>query len=231
MSCYPPPSCRAALEQASVLWPTRSRLSDGICGDPAHAARTSDHNPDARGIPHAFDLTHDPAAGCDAHRLAELLGERVLAGLERRVSYIISNGRILNPAIAPYWRPYTGTNPHTKHIHVSILRSALAESDTSPWWTESDHDMPLTDADFFVIGALMRTVIAEDVAPRLTRLERIGRRSRGIIRAIGRLLGMSSDDLAAAASGEPAALEYDEQLPPEADLEQLVNKAREAHRR
>jgi hypothetical protein len=32
------------------------------------------------------------------------------------------------------WKPYTGTNPHTKHMHVSIHSTTLAENDTSDWW-------------------------------------------------------------------------------------------------
>lgn len=128
------PSLRAALDEANKLWPQRSRASDGTIGDAAHSSRTSDHNPDARGIVHAIDLTHSPQLGPDCNVLAERLRTRVLSGAEKRVSYVIWNKRIFNPLISPNWRFYTGTNDHTKHMHVSIHHSLPAENTLAPWW-------------------------------------------------------------------------------------------------
>jgi hypothetical protein len=123
------PSVRAALQQATVRWPKRSRASDGTLGDAAHAARQSDHNPDADGVVHAFDLTHDPADGVDCETLATLLVQR----RDKRVKYIIWNRRICNSNTWT-WRAYGGKNPHTKHMHVSIHDTYAAETDESPWW-------------------------------------------------------------------------------------------------
>jgi hypothetical protein len=119
----PASCCTAALREATQLWPNRNRASDGIMGDPSHRARKSDHNDG-----NAFDLTHDPANGCDAHGLVEGLKQR----RDPRVKYIISNSRIWNPSVSPDWRPYKGANPHTKHAHVSIV--AGARDNTAPWW-------------------------------------------------------------------------------------------------
>lgn len=127
----PAPACRAALDQATQLFPSRSRASDGIMGDPSHQKRKSDHNQG-----NAFDLTHDPANGCDAHGLVEGLRQR----RDPRVKYIISNARIWNPSIKMDWRPYNGSNPHRKHAHVSILTSA--RGDTAPWWGPVHRDPP-----------------------------------------------------------------------------------------
>ena len=127
MSWRNAPSIAAALSQATSKWPNRSRVSDGTIGDAAHAARHSDHNPDSHGIVHAFDLTHDPAHGVDCEQLAaHLIDLR-----DSRVQYIIWNRRI---AEAPgwVWKPYTGKNPHTKHMDVSIKHASHAEGDTSP---------------------------------------------------------------------------------------------------
>lgn len=121
------PICRAALTEATLLWPGRSRASDGILPSRAHtiANPTSDHE-----LGNAFDLTHDPANRVDCHILSEWL--RVSG--DNRVKYIIWNRRIWNPAIAPHWRPYTNTiNPHTKHMHVSI-KSAFRSATALPWW-------------------------------------------------------------------------------------------------
>lgn len=125
VACAPAPACKAALAQASALWPNRSKASDGICASPKHTSQnpTSDHE-----LGNAVDLTHDPANGCDAHRWARDLAAR----RDPRVKYIISARQIWNPAKSPDWRPYTGSNPHTTHAHVSI--HSVARSDTSPWF-------------------------------------------------------------------------------------------------
>lgn len=123
------PSANSALSQATQKWPKRSRASDGTIGDAAHSHRKSDHNPDAEGVVHAFDLTHDPVNGVDCEKLATHLVKR----RDVRVKYIIWNHRICN-ANTWAWRAYSGTNPHSKHMHVSIKDSDAAETDTSPWW-------------------------------------------------------------------------------------------------
>lgn len=133
----PAPVCKAALAEATRRWPNRSRASDGICADANHSS-SSDHNdPDRDGYCEAFDLTHDPASGCDAHAL-------VRAAVERRdpkIKYAISNGRIWSAARASEgWRSYSGSNPHTKHAHVS---TADAHRDsTALWWVEGPAPTP-----------------------------------------------------------------------------------------
>lgn len=131
MGCDPAPTCRAALAEATGRWPGRNRASDGICGDARHQASVSDHN-----LGNAFDLTHDPARGVDAHGLVEGMKQR----RDPRVKYIISNRRIWNPSVSPHWRPYNGSNPHEKHAHVSI--KAGARGDTSRWWGSTPGPSP-----------------------------------------------------------------------------------------
>jgi hypothetical protein len=131
MTCREAPACRAALTEASRRWPNRNRASDGICGDPAHQSRPSDHN---RG--EAVDVTHDPANGCDAHALVEQLRQRQ----DPRVKYLISRRRIWNPLISPDWRKYTGSNPHDKHAHISI--KASARNDLRAWWGDTPSTPP-----------------------------------------------------------------------------------------
>ena len=116
-------ACRAALAEATRLWPARSRASDGILPSAAHtiANPTSDHE-----LGNAFDLTHDPAHGVNCHLLAQV------ATGDPRVKYVIWDAQIWNPAVDRRWRAYSGTNPHRSHMHVSIR--AACRNDTSPWW-------------------------------------------------------------------------------------------------
>lgn len=140
------PSLAACRDEANRIAPNRSKVSDGTIGDAAHSARTSDHNPGARDRVHALDLTHDPAGGFDAHTHAE----RLRAAQDRRVKYLISNGRWAGPG-APgggwHWRPYLGSNPHMRHIHISIHSTVAAETDTRPWWPLADKPFPPQEED------------------------------------------------------------------------------------
>lgn len=130
------PAARAALAQANALWPDRNRASDGLIGDAAHRSRRSWHNPsrpdgtpDPDGMVYAFDLTHDPAHGCDAH----ILVTEAVARRDPRVMEAISRGEIWTKArAAEGWRSYRGSNPHDKHAHVTV--DPAHADDTSPWW-------------------------------------------------------------------------------------------------
>jgi len=141
MSWQAAPSVRWGLDEATRLWPERNKASDGIIGDAAHAASVSDHNPDSRGIVHAFDLTHDPKNGVDCSKLFALL----LAKKDSRIRYVIWNRQItygpwsdsVRAGKIRVWstHPYTLADPHTNHIHVSIGYSAGCENSTASWWT------------------------------------------------------------------------------------------------
>ncbi len=143
-----PISIRAAFEEANLRWPNRSTASDGHVGNAEHQGRPSDHNPDAGGVVHAFDLTHDPANGVDCAALSAGL----VAANDPRVKYVIWNRQV---ATAPgwVWVPYTKKNPHTKHMHVSIKSGAAAETDTSTWW--GAFDVPLADLDTLLAKLLL----------------------------------------------------------------------------
>lgn len=135
------PSVAAILSQATALWPARATFADGTIGDAAHAARTSDHNPDSRGIVHAADLTHDPDHGVDC----AVLSEAIRARRDPRVKYVIFNRRIFDGGVWA-WQPYDGLSPHTEHMHVSILSTTTAEDDVRPWYaTTTEDDMTLDE--------------------------------------------------------------------------------------
>jgi hypothetical protein len=117
--------------QLNAHAPRRSKASDGAIGDTAHAARTSDHNPwfclAGQRYVTARDWTHDPRGGLDCAQLAAALRD----GRDRRVKYVIWREQIMASygGPAPWtWRPYTGSNPHNKHLHLSVVADARALS-------------------------------------------------------------------------------------------------------
>lgn len=106
-------------EQVDDAFPGRDRVSDGWIGDTRHAARPSDHNPTAEGIVRAIDIDSDLRDHKSAaYDLADQL--RLLARRDKRISYIIFDGKIASYKRNYKWRRYTGLNPHRSHLHVSF---------------------------------------------------------------------------------------------------------------
>lgn len=115
------PAAIAVLRQATKIAPSRMKASDGLLPSKAHQLQNpnSDHN---TGL--AVDLTHDPARGIDCHIAYEELKK------DRRVKYLIFKGKIWIPGRED--KPYTGSNPHNKHLHISIKDNC--GNDDSPWF-------------------------------------------------------------------------------------------------
>lgn len=118
--------------QVNARFPNRNTASDGSVGDASHQTRDSDHNPwYGPGIVTAVDITHDPAVGLDM----DALSDQLQASRDRRIKYVIFNRWIMDgrPQFNPWkWARYTGSNPHTKHMHVSVMASPLCD-DVSLW--------------------------------------------------------------------------------------------------
>lgn len=147
--------------QVNEKWPKRSKASDGWIGDTAHAARPSDHNPDARGIVHALDLTNDPANGFDAGKFAEMLLRRQ----DIRLKYVISNRRIGSGPAGPspgVWRAYSGSNAHEKHCHISCM--IAGEDDTRLWVFDPVKVVPVPGAEIVPARELYYSLDGPDVA-------------------------------------------------------------------
>jgi len=82
----------------------------------------SDHN---TGL--AVDLTHDPKNGIDCDEIFEKLKG------DKRVKYLIFRGKIWSEERSEEGnRKYSGSNPHNKHLHISIVASRC--NDVSPWF-------------------------------------------------------------------------------------------------
>lgn len=125
MSYYLAPSLVQLRNEVNKRWPNRSKVSDGWIGDTAHSARVSDHNPDYKngGVVRALDIT---VKGIDVNLLLKHTTN------DSRVSYVIYNRRIYQHSTG--WKPYSGSNPHTSHVHVSIAHKPTAEKDTKLWF-------------------------------------------------------------------------------------------------
>ena len=145
------------VDETDRLFPSRSTASDGSIGDPSHQARPSDHNPKEPRPPgwvDAVDLTDDDEAGADVSRLVHHL----VASKDQRVKYLILNSTVwrsyAKPGL-PAWTPapYTGPNPHTKHVHISIVETQ--RHSTASWWAAAPDPEPPTpeeqDVDMLII--------------------------------------------------------------------------------
>lgn len=125
------PALEALFSDVNDVWPNRSKASDGTIGDQAHAARKSEHNPNRDpdddvpdGYVTAADITK---AGVDMPRLLKaLIGDK-------RVWYVIHDRKIWSRTYGWKERPYTGSNPHTAHVHVSLVQTRAACNDKSSW--------------------------------------------------------------------------------------------------
>jgi len=118
------PAAIAVLRQATALYPSRKKASDGLLPSAAHIHQNpnSDHN-----TGFGVDLTHDKLGGIDCVNLFQELKA------DKRVKYLIFQGKIWSVDRAKEGdREYTGSNKHTKHLHISIKEEC--GDDTSPWF-------------------------------------------------------------------------------------------------
>jgi hypothetical protein len=114
------PAAIAALRQATAIAPKRKKASDGLLPSRAHLSQSpnSDHN-----TGFAVDITHDPIAFNCTPLFVKLQDDP-------RVKYLIFKGKIWSKEKGS--RDYTGSNPHNKHLHISIKDNC--GNDTSPWF-------------------------------------------------------------------------------------------------
>lgn len=172
------PCLKVLFDEADRRKPTRSRAADGTIGDAAHSSRTSDHNP-ASGWVCAGDVDDDgdssPVLGVD------LLIAHLVATKDRRVKYVIRNGRIWSADRG--WRTYTGTNAHAHHVHISVWNTSTARNDLRPWWparvVTPPKEIPDMDATDKAIAAetlkLLRALVPNDPRSVIVRGDDVGK--------------------------------------------------------
>jgi len=127
--------------ELTAAYPSRTR-PDWLIGDAAHAGSASDHNPNAAGVVCAIDIRQ--GGGINLNTVAETIKRNNPAA----VKYVIFNRRIWSKARnSEGWRTYSGSNPHSDHVHVSVGvgsdgRSTGPYDSTGPWGISSGGTTP-----------------------------------------------------------------------------------------
>ena len=116
-------------EQIDDDYPDRDRKSDGWIADARHLAKgSSDHIP-VNGIVRAIDIDSDLSAHKEeAYALVEKIRKLAKKG-DKRIKYIIYDGKIMSPILGWKRRKYNGANPHRSHFHISF--TTLGDKDGS----------------------------------------------------------------------------------------------------
>lgn len=128
-------------DEVNVLYPNRSKASDGTRGDAAHAKRKSDHNLNAQGVVCALDLTHDPKNDADMYAIAEY----IITHRHPALAYVIFRRSFASQLSGWKWRQYTGSNPHIKHMHVSVVQDEARYDIEGVWLKDFKHEeKPMT---------------------------------------------------------------------------------------
>lgn len=115
----------------NAKYPRRDKGSDGTIGDAAHAASTSDHNPDPDGSVDAWDMDVD-LNGAGQPYSGDVEALKAVFQAHESSQYWIHNRVIASRSDGPWRRrTYTGDNPHDKHVHWNTRQSH--ENSNAPW--------------------------------------------------------------------------------------------------
>ena len=148
-----PKLCKAGQqlrEQIDDDYPDRDRKSDGWIADARHMAKgTSDHIPQD-GIVRALDIDANLNAHKEeAYALVEKIRKCAKRG-DKRIKYIIYDGKIMSPIMNWKRRKYRGANPHRSHFHVSF--TTLGDKDGSWFDLEGDKQNGRIETDGGKLG-------------------------------------------------------------------------------
>jgi len=117
-------------EHVEATYTNRDHGTDGTLGDAKHDSK-SDHTPDAAGWVRAVDIDADLTDHkSESIYLANQIRAFAKSDPAKRISYVIHNHKIASRILNWKWRKYTGSNPHTSHIHISFNKGK-ADNDGS----------------------------------------------------------------------------------------------------
>lgn len=163
------PTLRVLRDEINERWPHRDKTSDGTLGNASHAAGTSDHNPDLRGVVCALDVDEDlwgptdPApsfhSGTPAAGLVGELIKNAQAGDTPQLFYVIYERKIYSRTYGWMKQDYEGANAHDHHVHISVYHDPKYADSTKPWGIA---DMALSDED---VKRIAKAVWDADVIP------------------------------------------------------------------
>ena len=117
-------------EQVNARFVSRDTRSDGWLGDLAHQSRPSDHNPaQPNGVVRAIDIDRDLSGSAKPDLMPYLADQlRECAKTDKRIAYIIFDGKIASSKKSWTWRTYDGINKHNHHCHVSFTPKGDTDS-------------------------------------------------------------------------------------------------------
>jgi hypothetical protein len=132
-------------DQIDAMYPNRDKRTDGALS--GYPGSISGHNPNSQGVVCALDITTGDYPGgismAQSYPLADAIRLELLAAPRGLYTYLIHHmeppyvptpGKYIahgGPASLWQWIPYTGTDPHTSHIHVSVDWDIAAGEDAS----------------------------------------------------------------------------------------------------
>jgi len=117
------PSLRRLFSEIDGSWPNRDRRTDGWYRAPS-AGKSVGHNPGARGLVHAIDVDRD---GIDPSWIINHIAR------SGAMYYIIWDRRVWSTKTGWDGHRYTGSNPHTDHMHIEIYQTTSAENFAGGW--------------------------------------------------------------------------------------------------
>lgn len=145
--------------QINQAFPNRDKTSDGTIGDALHKAETSGHNPDdTPGSRPAWDGDSDNNPEVRAWDMDSDLRDpaittqelvdhiRNLPHLDRVIRYIIFNRKMYHERNGFEPTEYTGSSPHTEHVHFEGAWSQSADNDNT-FNYRLQEDIMLTSTD------------------------------------------------------------------------------------
>lgn len=177
------------------------RPNDGTIGDASHAARKSEHNPNR-------DSSDDvPDGAVTAMDIYTKVGSKTWISAaeftkllntfkkDSRVWYVIHKGYIYSRTYNWAKRKYTGSNPHTNHIHISLRQTKAAVNSTAAWLSDPKPEpTPQPGGKYVVQSGDTLSAIAEKFGVTVDELVELNNIDNPDVISVGQVLVLDKDD-------------------------------------